>query len=457
LESHSDHGRMVRTAILSYLFVFVALNVLVWGWFVLHRHGTHHFPLGERIERFGDLVHFSARHQVGTDPRMTDPGHLRGTLFPANYPPFTVIIYLFLIQVCAPYAVPVLLVTFLGAVTVACTLLWRRVRNLESYRWYAGVAIFATGLFGWATEFVVMRGNIEGIMWIAVCLGAALFARRQYRGAGLAFGIAVCIKPLPALWFGFMLRHRKYREAALGLITAAAVTLASLLAIDRNPLRAYRHITAKSNFFQDYILAFRSMEEMKFDHSLLQSMKTISRVVHNHGLQFGLAEDLGYHNDPLAWKLYHTCILLGAVIGLGSLWLVWNKPILNQIFALACITTFLPMVTADYTLTVLLIPMGFFIIFLLEDVAAGKAPLSLGKMLWFLLPCAWIMGIEPLTNLHGVLKCLAILLLLIASTLIPLPSTVFGEQASNSVPQKNAYEGVSDLHPVRERQEISSR
>ena len=290
LDLKSSHRR-VQSAILIYLLFCVALNLGVWIWFALHRHVTGHlFPLGERVERFGDLLRFSAKYQIGKDPRMFDSEHLIGTLFPRNYPPFAVVLYLFLLQGCAPFAMPVLLATVLGAVAVACTLLWRRVRRLESYRWYIGVAIFATGLFGWGTEQVVMRGNIEGLFWIAVCLGAALFARRQYPGAAVVFGIASCIKPYPLLWLALMARHRRFREAVLGLVSAAAVTLASLLVIDRNPLRAWRHITGKSGFFTDYVVSFRPFDEMKGDHSLFQSMKTIARVVRNHGLHFSYQE-----------------------------------------------------------------------------------------------------------------------------------------------------------------------
>jgi hypothetical protein len=88
------------------------------------------------------------------------------------------------------------------------------------------------------------------------------------------------------------------------------------------------------------------------------------------------------------------------------------------------------MVAGDYTLVLLLVPMGFFLIFLLEDVAQGKAPLSIAKILCFLLPCTWIMATEPLVTLHGVLKCIALLCLLAASIAIPLPSTLFGETSS---------------------------
>jgi hypothetical protein len=430
LDLKTDRGR-VQSAILAYLLLFVSLNFGVWIWFAAHRHGPHRFPLGERHERFGDLLLFSGKHQVGVDPRMPNFNHMNGTLYPANYPPFSVAIYLFLLQACAPYAVPVLLGTVACGVGVACALLWRRVRRLPAYRRYMGAAIFATGFFGWGMEQVAIRANIEGLMWIAVCLGAALYQRRRYRGAAVSFGVACCIKPYPVLWLGLMARHRRHREAALGAVTAAGVTLGSLMAIDRNPLRAYRRIAGdgagKSEFFAKYIVSFRPMNEMMGDHSLVQTMKTIARVVRNHGLDLPLTEYAVRANDPLARKLYEAYLPVAALIGLGTLWMVWSKPVLNQIFALACVTTVLPLIAGDYTLSVLLVPMGFFLIFLLEDVAEGRTPLSMGKILWFVLPCCWIMATEPLGVLHGVLKCLALLVLLGASISIPLPSAQFGE------------------------------
>jgi Glycosyltransferase family 87 len=432
LDLRSNRGR-VQSAILFYLLGFAGLNLLMWGRFAFHIHGAHRFPLGNTWERFGDLLHFSGKYQVWKDPHMGDFDHLTGTLFPQNYPPLAVVVYLFLLQVCAPYAVPVMLGTVLAGMGVACTLLWRRVRRLGGYRWYMGVAIFATGLFGWGTEQVVLRGNIEGLMWIGVCLGAALLARRQFTGAAVAFGISSCLKPYPVLWFILLARHRKYREAAIGLLTAMAVTLASLLVIDRNLLRAYRHISGNGAgsraFFEKYIVGLDRVDGMEItgDHSLFHTIKTMARVIRNHGLKFPVRDYMVQSNDPLAWKLYHAYLPLAVVIGLVVLWRVWNKPLLNQIFALACVTMVLPLVAGDYTLTLLLVPMGFFLIFLLEDVAGGKVPMSLGRMLWFLMPCAWMMGTEPLVTLHGVFKCVALLVLLAVSVLIPLPSTLFGE------------------------------
>jgi hypothetical protein len=425
LHRNSD-GERVEAAVLWYLLVLVGLNLYVWIPWIRSVHVVHGFPLGDEVERFGDLLRFSGKYQIGKDPRILDTEHLIGILFPPNYFPFAAVIFVFLLQVCAPYALPVFLVVVLGAVGLASTLLWRNVRRFEAYRWYVGAAIFATGLFGWATEQVAMRANIEGVMWIGMWLGAALYARRSYRGAAVAFGLACCIKPFPVLWLGLMARHQRYREVGLGMLSAVAVTLASLLVVPYNPLRAYGPSGGKNNFFSDYVVGFRPITG---DHSLFQTMKIIGRLVHDNG-QF-LAIETGVRpNDPVAMRLYPIYLALAAAISLGTLWMVWNKPVLNQIFALACVTTVLPSVSGDYTLSVLLIPMGFFLIFLLQDVAAGRVPMSLGAMLWFLLPCAWIMAPEPLILIHSVMKCFAILILLGASVAIPLPSTVFDETAA---------------------------
>ena len=443
LDWKTDRGR-VQLAIQVYLLVFLGMNLLVWsGWF-LHGRPSSYFPLGDLTQRFGDLVRFSGKYQIGKVPHMLDLEGLAGTLFPRNYPPFAAVIYVILLQMCAPYALVLLLAAELGAVLAACFSVWRSVRGLAGYRWYVGVAIFGTGLFGWGTLQVVMRGNIEGVVWIGVCLGAALYARKDYLGAGLAFGVSCCVKPYSVLWLALMARHRKYREAALGLFAAAAVTMMSMVLINPNPVKAYHIVYAKSFFFENYIVSLRPMEEMKGDHSLLQSMKTIARVVRNHGFNLP-AKEYGFTqpNDPLAWKLYHVCLPLSAALGLVVLWRVWNKPVLNQMFALACVSTVLPLIAADYTLIVLLVPMGFFVMFLLEDVAQGRAAMSLGQMLWFVLPCAWLMATEPMWLLHGVLKCIAVLVLLGASVVVPMPSTVFGETSDGT-----AMRQVQSSHPI---------
>ena len=432
LDRNSERVR-VQTAVCIYLLLFVVSLVWVWVWFVLHRHGKHDFPLGERVERFGDLVRFSSKYQIGKDPRIIDPDHLVGTLFPKNYPPFAVLIYLFLLQVCAPYAVFVLVGIFLVAVFGGCVMVWRRIGPSPGGSVVMCAAIFATGLLGWGTLQTAMRGNIEGWLWIVVCIGAWLFSRRFYVASGAAFGVAMCIKPHPVLWLILLASHKKYKAAAIGIATWVVGTLLSLLAIDRNPLRAYQRISGKSTFFDDYVASYRPILEMEGDHSLLQTMKTIARVVRNHGLHFS---DWEYHlhsNNPGALKLYHAYLPLAALIGLGVLWQVWHRPLLNQIFALAVITLTLPTVSGDYTLSLLLVPLGFFAIFLGEDVATGNTPFSLGAILLILIPTVCLTATVPMGLLHGVFRCAALIALLTTTAVIPMPSTLFGEKTSGSV------------------------
>lgn len=423
--------RRVRIAVLAYVALFFASAACVWIWFILHRHGVHDFPLGERIERFGDLLRFTDKPEIGKDSRILDPEHLAGSGFPRNYPAFAVLLYLFLLGVCHPYSILVMLGVFFVALFVACTMVWRRVRHAPVYRWYFGVAIFATGMLGWGPLLVAMRGNIEGWMWIPICVGAWLYSRRRYSAAGVSFGLAMCIKPLPVLWLLLMARHKRFKEAGLGLLTWAGVTLASLLSIDPNPFTAYKKISGASDFFGTYVAAFRPMPEMEGDHSLFQTIKTLARVVRNHGLHFAKWEYGMHANDPLALRLYHVYLPVAAIIGLAVLWKVWNMPVLNQIFALAVITMVLPMVAGGYTLTLILIPLGFFVIFLSEDVATGNVLLSTKQMLWILLPAVCLTATVPLGLLHAVFQTVALLILLGTSSVVPMPSTVFGDNAAN--------------------------
>lgn len=420
----------VQSALLIYIALFFAFGAFVWvQYYGASRNGPALFPLGPIQERFGDLIRFTAKFQYGRHPDMLDSEHLLGTLFPANYPPLGVVLYLFLLQVCAPYAVLVLLGVFYTAMLAACVMLWRRVQHSPACKPHITAAIFLTGLLGWGSLQVAMRGNLEGWMWIPTALGAWLFARKQYGAAGASFGVAMCIKPYPALWLLLMLRHRQWKGAVAGIVAWALTTLASLLMLNRNPIAAFHPIRGQNTFFTNYVVAMRPMAEMMGDHSLLQTMKTLARVVRNHGLQFPRSEFLMHPNDPLAWKLYHAYLVIGPIIALLVLWKVWNKPVLNQMFAVAIVSTLLPLLSGDYTLTILLIPMGFFLILLMEDVATGRISLSFAQMLWILLPGALVTATLPLGILHGVIKTAALLVLLASTSTIALPSSQFGETA----------------------------
>ena len=412
-----------------YMGVFLSITLFSWLNFAMHRQGPHYFPLGDPVERFGDLIRFTAKFQYGVDPRIKDGDHLLGTLYPRNYAPLGVDIYLFLLQVCAPYAVAVFLSVFYAAMFTACILFWRRVRGLAAYTPALGAAIFLTGLLGWGCLQVAMRGNIEGWLFIPTMLGAWFLVRKDYISAGVSFGIAMCIKPYPFLWLLLLARHRQWKASAAGLAAFMASTVASLLVLNPNPFVAYHQLAGEKTFFPKYIAAFRPMDEMMLEHSVLQTLKTLVRTLRNRGLHFSHAEYQLHSSHPVALEIYHFYLLLGAAIGILVLWRMWNKPMLNQIFAIATVTTTLPLVAGDYTLVVLLIPMALFAIMLLQDVSSGRVPLSLPRMLRILVPCACVMATVPLGVLHAVFETAALLVLLVSVCVIDLPTSMFGEQA----------------------------
>jgi hypothetical protein len=114
--------------------------------------------------------------------------------------------------------------------------------------------------------------------------------------------------------------------------------------------------------------------------------------------------------------------------GLSLLWAIWRirkKPFLNQIFALSICLTLFPLIAADYTLTILYIPLGFFLLFLLRDVATGCACISQPRLLSILVPCAWLMAPQPLFGIWaGDVRSMVLLFLLFIVMDTPMPMAI---------------------------------
>jgi hypothetical protein len=100
-------------------------------------------------------------------------------------------------------------------------------------------------------------------------------------------------------------------------------------------------------------------------------------------------------------------------------------PFLNQVFALSICLTLCTLIAADYTMTILYVSMGFFLLFLLREVCSGRAELSLGRMLSILIPCAWLMSPTPLFGIWaGGIRSLVLLGLLFVVINTPMPMAI---------------------------------
>ena len=289
---------------------------------------------------------------------------------------------------------------------------------------WINATLFITALCSYPFLFLIDRGNVEGVVWVFAFLAIAFFAGKHFLASALFLAAAVCIKPFPALLFFIFLRKGRYKEIAAALVAFGAVNLIALKALGPTVGIAFDGLERGVRTYQSaYITSFRSME-IGFDHSLFACVKQLIRL------------SLGWPSSETLHGVLSTTYILW--IPVACLILVtcgfyfWNRPVLNQLFAIVLLILLLSPSSGDYTLVHLYLPWGVFMVFLIRDVGSGKVPLSLANCLWILIPCAVLMTPQSYLTLAGggfagQFKAVVMVLLLIVVARIDMPSTLFNE------------------------------
>ena len=165
--------------------------------------------------------------------------------------------------------------------------LWRGVpvRASRAVRLSVAAAIVTTAVLGYPMWFIADRGNIEGVVWALSAAGLCFLLRAKYRTAAVLIGLAACVKPFSILFLLLLLCRRKYKEVALSLVTMVLVTLAALTALGPNPWKAYQELKPGEQLYLGmYVFDMAPVEEERFDHSLLDGMKSAALTVEMGGI-----------------------------------------------------------------------------------------------------------------------------------------------------------------------------
>ncbi len=310
---------------------------------------------------------------------------------------------------------------------------WRACRPGRAVRLSAAAAIVVTAVLGYPMWFVADRGNIEAVVWALAAAGLCLLLRGRTRSAAVLIGLSAAIKPFTILFLLLLLRHRRYKEAALGVATAGLMLLAALTVLGPNPWRAYQGLKPGiSLYVARYVTNLTPVEEMRFNHSLLDGMKSAAVTVEMGGIYpvKALVEVTQLRAEPGGWHGVRPLVRVYPFVvfaGLGLLIAVFYRmPMLNQLTALAVAVTLFPPVSGDYTLLFLYLPFATLLVFLTREVAAGKTTISYASMLAF--ACIYGLLFSPLTFLMlyaGDAKLLLLLALLVVAARSPMRSEYF--------------------------------
>ncbi len=286
----------------------------------------------------------------------------------------------------------------------------------------AWAALGLSAATAYPVYFLADRGNIEGVIWVMLAAGALLYSRGKDLGAAVFWGLAVACKfvylPLVLLF----VPKRKWAPLLLVPLLAAALTGAALCLLGPSPAAAWRKGADAMSVFQYWHL-FRFREwEVGFHHSFFDLLKRAG---------FALSARGGYQEAdlPAAYAAYR----IAAVAFFAAMYLfrVVALPRLNQFFYVVVSFLLLAPMSGDYKLVHLYLPWGFFLLFLVRDVAAGGAEFGFRRQLLVLAACAvcftpqhLILGGWPA---GGQVKCLALMALLYAAAKFPMPGSAMGD------------------------------
>ncbi len=419
------------------LWVYALLVALVtWAsWSIYNRSGDDMTrPLFDKSDQFRDLTNY-----IGKTAHLYHGAAALGDGIPIfNYPAPAAFVYKALLYTFPGHAVQTYLVFLASCILGFSLVAWRAGRATRVVRLSFAAAIGTTAVLGYPMWFTADRGNIEGVAWTICAAGLCFLLRAKYSTAAVLIGLSVCVKPFTVAFLLLLLCRRRYKEATIGLVTVCLVTLTALIALGPNPWKAYQSLKpGVHHYLGVYVFNMAPVGEERFNHSLLDGMKSAALTVEMggiHPIKALIEVPKLTTKQHGGWRGVHPLVLVLVLVypfvvitGLGLLFAVFYRmPMLNQLTALAVATTLFPLSSGEYTLLALYVPFGALLVYLTREVATGKTTFSYASML--ALAAIYALLFSPLTFLSiyaGDAKLLLLLALLIVAARSPMRSAYF--------------------------------
>jgi hypothetical protein len=217
-------------------------------------------------------------------------------------------------------------------------------------RWSAVMRVAAVALLAYPVVFAVARGNLEMTVFALLAVFAYLYYVRSSRWAMVFLGAAAALKLAPALLILVPLADRRWRDAALAVMTAVLLTAGSIAVLcavlGQSPIGVLRLWMGTLAGHAAYPA---QLETLGQSHSL---WTMFAPLAHYKGV--------GYTALRSYVPLYiaGACSLAAAVAGYACL---VEKTPWKRLAVLVAAMLLLPVMSHDYRLVHILLPLGVFV------------------------------------------------------------------------------------------------
>lgn len=212
----------------------------------------------------------------------------------------------------------------------------------RSWQWATLFLVFAAS---YPLVFAIDRGNVELVLFAFVGLAVYAVQRRHYRAAALWLSIATAMKGYPIIFVILLVRRRQYRWAALAVGGAALQVVAGLYLFSGGwsaNLEGFR--AGLEHYHEAYVVG---QAGLPYSTTLFGAARGLV------AFRFGWPDA-----QRFAFDNHDTFTLLGAVVLVVLIAGVWHaRELWKQAFLLSAAVILLPLVSADYKLLYLFIPL----------------------------------------------------------------------------------------------------
>jgi hypothetical protein len=331
-------GREARTKIAVKL-ILLGMAISVLHYIVLNVEGFHdqiYDFLASPVGRFDDFF-LNYRAVVTHNPYATNASQL-------SQFPFLYAIASLMTVFSEKTAVVIFILIFI------CFYFGYGIANLKSKnKLQTSFYVIVFSIFTYPFLFALQRANYEILIFILLAIFATLFRTNKRAFASVALTCAIAVKPFPAVFILLYVIEKKYKEAALILIGAIAITLASYEYIGGGlHANLIRHLANLELYNRDYVIGSAGLA---FGHSLFGMIKTT----------FAIFAPVSFTTSVKLLYTAYPYVIVSLMI-LTMIYLITNKlEYWVQVTFMVLIMNLFPFVSADYKLIHFLIPFYLFL------------------------------------------------------------------------------------------------
>jgi hypothetical protein len=264
----------------------------------------------------------------------------------AQYPFLALVGFVFSLLPGSPYALLLAIVSGLFLAFSAASL-W-----LDSWHTSA-IHVFVIAFLSYPFLFAIDRGNFELLVFVLLLAFLFFFARKQHAWSALCLGLAIALKLYPVVLLALYFPAKNFRAMLVGLASAVAATLASLLCFKGGFLANAAYLLQARNLQSNYVFH----EFTSLSSNMVQRGVSLLTLLKLTSIEAGLLRGVG-DNVFLSWYLAISA-LVGVFVVIHAVFV--EKELWRRVALLVLAMLLLPHISADYKLLLIYLPLYLFV------------------------------------------------------------------------------------------------